>query len=106
MVVNSAPDPAHVRIGMKLRLTTFPIGGVGINDIGILGAGNLLGGAANFGQNLQKQIGQTGAPVYNVANARSCRTSTRSAGWRPTTRMSMPVCRRKTSTWSNCTNAS
>jgi acetyl-CoA acetyltransferase len=44
-------------------------GGVGIDDIGVLGAGNLLGGPTPFGQNLQKQIGQTGVPVYNVANA-------------------------------------
>ncbi|MEV8403817.1 Zn-ribbon domain-containing OB-fold protein [Streptomyces sp. NPDC057137] len=26
LVVNTAPDPAHVWLGMKLRLTTFPIG--------------------------------------------------------------------------------
>ena len=26
LVVNTALDPAHVRLGMKLRLTTFPIG--------------------------------------------------------------------------------
>jgi uncharacterized protein len=25
-VVNTDPDPEHVRLGMKLRLTTFPIG--------------------------------------------------------------------------------
>ena len=35
----------------------------------MIGAGNLLGGAGGFGQQLQKQIGQTGVPVYNVANA-------------------------------------
>jgi acetyl-CoA acetyltransferase len=38
-------------------------------DIGILAAGNLMGAGASFGQALQKQIGQTGIPVYNVANA-------------------------------------
>ena len=32
-------------------------------------AGNLMGGAGGIGQQLQKQIGQTGIPVYNVANA-------------------------------------
>ena len=26
VVVNTTPDPAHVRLGMKLRLVTFPIG--------------------------------------------------------------------------------
>ena len=38
-------------------------------DIGVLAAGNLMGGAGGIGQSLQKQIGQTGIPVYNVANA-------------------------------------
>ena len=42
--------------------------GVTIHDIGVLGAGSLLGGGG-VGQQLQKQIGQTGIPVYNVANA-------------------------------------
>ena len=34
----------------------------------MLAAGNLLNGSVGFGQP-QKQIGQTGMPVYNVANA-------------------------------------
>src|SRR5690349_14007023 len=37
--------------------------------MGVLAAGNLMGSAAPMGQMLQKQIGQTGIPVYNVANA-------------------------------------
>jgi acetyl-CoA acyltransferase len=44
-------------------------GGVTMRDMGILAAGNLLGAAAGIGQQVQKQIGQTGIPVYNVANA-------------------------------------
>jgi acetyl-CoA acyltransferase len=43
-------------------------GGVSMKDIGIIAAGNLMGGGG-FGQQLQKQIGQTGVPVYNVSNA-------------------------------------
>ena len=39
-----------------------------MKDIGILAAGNLMGGGG-IGQQLQKQIGQTGIPVYNVSNA-------------------------------------
>ncbi len=35
----------------------------------MIGAGNLMGAAAGIGQQLQKQVGQTGIPVYNVANA-------------------------------------
>jgi acetyl-CoA acyltransferase len=35
----------------------------------VLAAGNLMNAGAGIGQQLQKQIGQTGIPVYNVANA-------------------------------------
>ena len=37
--------------------------------MGVLAAGNLMAASAGIGQQLQKQIGQTGIPVYNVANA-------------------------------------
>jgi acetyl-CoA acyltransferase len=40
-----------------------------MRDMGILAAGNLMGGALPIGQVLQKQLGQTGIPVYNVSNA-------------------------------------
>ena len=40
-----------------------------MNDIGVLAAGNLMGGGLGIGQALQKQVGQTGIPVYNVSNA-------------------------------------
>jgi len=43
--------------------------GVTMADIGVLAAGNLMNANAGIGQQLQKQIGQTGIPVYNVANA-------------------------------------
>src|SRR6266545_831930 len=42
---------------------------VSMKDMGILAAGNLMAASAGIGQQLQKQIGQTGIPVYNVANA-------------------------------------
>lgn len=42
--------------------------GVGMRDIGVLAAGNLIGNPG-YGQMLQKQIGQTGIPVFNVSNA-------------------------------------
>jgi acetyl-CoA acyltransferase len=41
---------------------------VSMRDIDVLAAGSLRG-PTSFGQVLQKQIGQTGIPVYNVANA-------------------------------------
>jgi acetyl-CoA acyltransferase len=43
--------------------------GVTMREIGVIGAGNLVGGDGKIGQALQKQIGQTGIPVYNVSNA-------------------------------------
>ncbi len=43
-------------------------------DIGVLATGNLMGGGLGIGQALQKQVGQTGIPVYNVSN--TCTTST------------------------------
>jgi acetyl-CoA acyltransferase len=42
--------------------------GVDMRDIGVMASGNLIGDPG-FGQQLQKQIGQTGIPVYNVSNA-------------------------------------
>src|SRR5450755_1921634 len=44
-------------------------GGVTMKDMGVMGAGNLMAANAGIGQQLQKQLGQTGIPVYNVANA-------------------------------------
>jgi acetyl-CoA acyltransferase len=42
---------------------------VTMKDIGVIGAGSLMQSSAGIGQQLQKQVGQTGIPVYNVANA-------------------------------------
>src|SRR5258708_28752073 len=42
---------------------------VTIHDMQVLGCGSLFNAMAGVGQQLQKQIGQTGIPVYNVANA-------------------------------------
>ncbi len=44
-------------------------GGVTMADMGVIGAGSLMAASAGIGQQLQKQLGQTGIPVYNVANA-------------------------------------
>src|ERR1044072_3596377 len=49
--------------------------GVTMADIGVIAAGNLMNASAGIGQQLQKQIGQTGIPVYNVANACATRAT-------------------------------
>ncbi len=62
------PDKDSLDLGAEAAMAALADGGVTMADMGILAAGNLLG-SPGFGQSLQKQIGQTGIPVYNVANA-------------------------------------
>jgi acetyl-CoA acetyltransferase len=63
------PDKNTVELAAEAALGALHDGGVTMHDMGILAAGNLMGGGLGIGQQLQKQIGQTGIPVYNVANA-------------------------------------
>jgi acetyl-CoA acetyltransferase len=62
------PDKDRVELAAEAALAALKDGGVTMADMGVLAAGNLLGGG-DLGQLLQKQIGQTGIPVFNVANA-------------------------------------
>jgi acetyl-CoA acyltransferase len=62
------PDKDIVDLGAEAIRGATADAGVTMRDIGILAAGNLLG-AGGVGQQLQKQVGQTGIPVYNVSNA-------------------------------------
>ena len=55
--------------------------GVTMADIGVIAAGNLMAANAGIGQQLQKQIGQTGIPVYNVANACATGATALREGW-------------------------
>src|SRR5438309_2422490 len=63
------PDKDTLDLASEAALGALADGGVTMRDIGVLAAGNLMGGSAPMGQMIQKQIGQTGIPVYNVANA-------------------------------------
>ena len=63
------PDKDVVDLASEASLAALADAGVTMADIGVIGAGNLMGAAAGIGQQLQKQIGQTGVPVFNVANA-------------------------------------
>src|SRR5438309_5082078 len=63
------PDKDTVDLAAEAATGALSDAGVTMKDIGVLAAGNLMGGGAPIGQMLQKQIGQTGIPVYNVANA-------------------------------------
>lgn len=62
------PESDMVDLASEATLAAFADGGVTMNDMGIIAAGSLMGGGG-LGQQLQKQVGQTGVPVYNVVNA-------------------------------------
>src|SRR3954451_586125 len=61
-------DKDTVDLAAEATRAALKDAGVTMKDMGILAAGNLMGGGG-IGQQLQKQVGQTGIPVYNVANA-------------------------------------
>ena len=63
------PESDIVDLAAEAALGALADGGVTMADMGVLAAGNLVNAASGVGQMLQKQIGQTGIPVYNVVNA-------------------------------------
>ena len=63
------PELDTVDLAAEAAMGALSDAGVTMGDIGVLAAGNLMNASAGIGQQLQKQIGQTGIPVYNVANA-------------------------------------
>jgi acetyl-CoA acetyltransferase len=62
------PDLDTVDLGAQAIKGALADAGVSMADMGIMAAGNLMG-RGGIGQELQKQVGQTGIPVYNVSNA-------------------------------------
>ncbi len=63
------PDEDVIDLAAEAAMGALRDGGVTMADIGVLGIGNLMNASASIGQQLQKQIGQTGIPVFNVTNA-------------------------------------
>ncbi len=61
-------DQDIVDLGAEAIMGALADAGVSMADIGILAAGNLMG-RGGIAQQLQKQVGQTGIPAYNVSNA-------------------------------------
>jgi acetyl-CoA acyltransferase len=57
-----------IDLGSRAALDAMADGGVTISDVGVLAVGCRYD-TAGIGQRLQKQIGQTGIPVFNVVNA-------------------------------------
>ena len=62
------PDKDTVDLAAEAVMAALADGGVTMKDLGILAAGCLMG-QGGIGQQIQKQVGQTGIPVYNVSNA-------------------------------------
>jgi acetyl-CoA acyltransferase len=62
-------DRDVIDLASEASMNAMNDGGVTIHDMDVMGAGNLMEAASGIGQRIQKQIGQTGIPVYNVANA-------------------------------------
>jgi acetyl-CoA acetyltransferase len=62
------PDKDTVDLAAEAVMAALADGGVTMKDMGILAAGCLMG-QGGIGQQIQKQVGQTGIPVYNVSNA-------------------------------------
>jgi acetyl-CoA acyltransferase len=61
-------DKDIVDLGAEAIKGALADGGVTMADIGVIAAGNLMS-RGSIAQDLQKQVGQTGIPAYNVANA-------------------------------------
>ena len=63
------PDKDLIDLGAESALAALDDAGVTMADMDVMGAGNLMEAASGVGQRIQKQVGQNGVPVYNVANA-------------------------------------
>lgn len=63
------PDKDAIDLAAEASMAALADAGITMAEVGVLGVGNLMNAGAGVGQQLQKQIGQTGIPVFNVANA-------------------------------------
>ena len=63
------PDKDVVDLAAEASMAALDDGNVTIHDMDVLAAGSLFNASTGMGQRIQKQIGQTGIPVFNVANA-------------------------------------
>ena len=63
------PDKDLIDLAAQASLGALDDGGATMAEMDILAAGCLYEANGGVGQRLQKQLGQTGIPVYNVANA-------------------------------------
>ncbi|MPY94110.1 MAG: thiolase family protein [Acidimicrobiia bacterium] len=62
-------DRDLIDLGADAAIAALEDAGATMADMGLLACGNLNQANAMVGQRIAKQIGQTGLPIYNVANA-------------------------------------
>ncbi len=62
-------DRDVIDLAAEASMAALADGGATVHDLDVMGAGNLMEASSGIGQRIQKQIGQTGIPVFNVANA-------------------------------------
>jgi acetyl-CoA acyltransferase len=62
-------DKDLVDLGSEAALAALDDAGASMADMGVMACGNLYEASGMVGQRIAKQIGQTGLPIYNVANA-------------------------------------
>jgi len=63
------PDRDVPDLGGEAALMALKDAGIGMKDVEFMACGNLFQASAMVGQRVLQQIGQTGIPVINVANA-------------------------------------
>ena len=62
-------DKDALDLGSEAAMNALSDSGQTIHDMDVMAAGSLFNASAGMGQQIQKQIGQTGIPVFNVSNA-------------------------------------
>ncbi len=75
------PDRSVASLGAESALLALDDAGITINDVQALYSGNLMMASAMVGQQIQKEIGQTGIPVVNCANACATGATALREGW-------------------------
>lgn len=75
------PDRTVEELGAQAALMALDDAGLSIHDMQALYCGNLFQSSAAVGQRVLRQIGQTGIPVVNVANACATGATAFREGW-------------------------
>ena len=75
------PDISIAKLGAEAAHLALDDAGITINDIEALYSGNLMMASAMVGQQIQQEIGQTGIPVVNCANACATGATALREGW-------------------------